>query len=111
MAKEAMSKLLYGVHPGVATVEKWISELPDNTGRSLEEWIALAKKEGPKEDKARREWLKTKHRLGDEQCLVDFGACGRQGCGGRFAGGVLENGGTVRGGTVRGREREIAVGL
>jgi hypothetical protein len=33
------------------------------TGRSLEECIAFARKEGPKEDRARREWLKTKHKL------------------------------------------------
>ena len=59
-----MSKPLYDVHPGVAQVQKWIAELRDKTGRSLEEWIAFAKKEGPKEDKARRDWLKTKHKLG-----------------------------------------------
>ncbi|MGC1614180.1 MAG: DUF5655 domain-containing protein [Candidatus Acidiferrum sp.] len=66
MAKvgEAMSKSLYGVHPGVAMVQKWVAELKEKTGRSLKEWIALAKKDGPKEDKARREWLKTKHKLG-----------------------------------------------
>jgi hypothetical protein len=63
-AKEAMSKTLYGVHPGVAMVEKWIAELKVKTGRSLEQWIALAAKEGPKEDKARRAWLKAKHNLG-----------------------------------------------
>lgn len=63
-AKEAKSSSLYDVHPGVAQVQKWIAELKDKTGRSLEEWIAFAKKEGPKEDKARREWLKTKHKLG-----------------------------------------------
>lgn len=60
----ASSKTKYDVHPGVAMVQKWVGELKDKTGRSLEEWIALAKKEGPKEDKARREWLKTKHKLG-----------------------------------------------
>ena len=63
-AKEAMSANLYDVHPGVAMVQKWVAELKGKTGRSLDEWIALAKKEGPKEDKARREWLKTKHKLG-----------------------------------------------
>lgn len=63
-AGAAMSKAKYDVHPGVAMVQKWIAELKAKTGRSLEEWIALAKKEGPKEDKARREWLKTKHKLG-----------------------------------------------
>ena len=63
-AKEATSKTLYGVHPGVAMMQKWIAEMKVKTGRSLEEWIALAMKEGPKEDKARRAWLKTKHNLG-----------------------------------------------
>src|SRR5277367_5555984 len=58
------SKSSYDVHPGVAMAQKWIAELKGKTGRSLDEWIALAKKEGPKEDKARREWLKTKHKLG-----------------------------------------------
>src|SRR5580704_9997382 len=63
-SRAAISKPLYDVHPGVAMVEKWIAELKGKTGRSLEEWIALAKEEGPKEDRARREWLKTKHKLG-----------------------------------------------
>jgi hypothetical protein len=63
-AKEAMSRSSYGVHPGVARVEKWIAELKVKTGRSLEEWIALARKEGPKDEKARRARLQTKHNLG-----------------------------------------------
>jgi hypothetical protein len=63
-AGEAMSKTKYDVHPGVAMVQKWIAELKGKTGRSLDEWIAFAKKEGPNEDKARREWLKAKHELG-----------------------------------------------
>jgi len=66
MAKSAAAKSEspYGVHPGVAMVQKWVGELKEKTGRSLEEWIALAKKEGPKEDGARREWLKKKHKMG-----------------------------------------------
>ncbi|MGB2590131.1 MAG: DUF5655 domain-containing protein [Candidatus Acidiferrum sp.] len=63
-AGEAKGKALYDVHPGVAMVQKWVAELKEKTGKSLEEWIAFAKKEGPKEDKARREWLKSKHKLG-----------------------------------------------
>jgi hypothetical protein len=63
-AKEARTTSLYDVHPGVAMVQKWVAELKGKTGRSLAEWIALAKKDGPKDDKARREWLKTKHKLG-----------------------------------------------
>jgi uncharacterized protein DUF5655/uncharacterized protein DUF4287 len=62
-AKKA-GQAIYGVHPGVAMVQKWISELKLKTGRSLEEWITLVKKEGPKGELERREWLKTKHKLG-----------------------------------------------
>lgn len=39
------SESLYGVHPGVAMVQKWVSELEEKTGRSLEEWIDFVKKE------------------------------------------------------------------
>lgn len=60
----AKTRSLYGVHPGVAMVQKWVTELKSKTGRSLEEWLALVKKEGPKDEKSRREWLKTKHKLG-----------------------------------------------
>jgi hypothetical protein len=63
-AKAARDTSLYGVHPGVAMVQKWVAELKDKTGRSLEEWMALVKKEGPKDEKSRREWLKTKHKFG-----------------------------------------------
>jgi Domain of unknown function (DUF5655)/Domain of unknown function (DUF4287) len=60
----AKSKTVYDVHPGVAIVQKWVGELREKTGRSLEEWIALVTKEGPKEENSRREWLKSKHKLG-----------------------------------------------
>jgi len=63
MAK-AKARLLYDVHPGVAMVQKWIAELKAKTGRSLEEWMAFVKKEGPKDEKSQREWLKIQHRLG-----------------------------------------------
>ncbi|HEX9234556.1 MAG TPA: DUF5655 domain-containing protein [Candidatus Acidoferrum sp.] len=63
-AKAAKDSSLYGVHPSVAMMQKWVSELREKTGRSLEEWIALVKKEGLKDEKSRREWLKSKHKLG-----------------------------------------------
>jgi hypothetical protein len=63
-ASLAKSESLYGVHPGVAMVQKWLAELKEETGRSMEEWLALVKKEGPKDEKSRREWLKTKHKIG-----------------------------------------------
>jgi len=63
-AKASKNASSYGVHPAVAMVQKWLSELREKTGRSLEEWIALVKKEGPKDERSRREWLKSKHKLG-----------------------------------------------
>jgi hypothetical protein len=54
----------YSVHPGVAMVQKWIAELKAKTGRSLDEWVALVKAEGPDEEKACRAWLKERYGLG-----------------------------------------------
>jgi hypothetical protein len=55
----AKSQSIYGVHPGVAMVQKSLADLKQKTGRSLEEWIALVKREAPKGEKERRDWLKT----------------------------------------------------
>jgi hypothetical protein len=63
-ARSKQSQSIYGVHPGVMMVQKWLSELKEKTGRSLDEWIALAKKEGPATEQERREWLKIQHKLG-----------------------------------------------
>lgn len=63
MAK-AKAPTLYDVHPGVTMVQKWIAQLKEKTGRSLEEWTAFVKKEGPKDEKGQREWLKIQHKLG-----------------------------------------------
>src|SRR6185295_6708668 len=63
-ATQPSKKSIYGVHPGVAMTQKWIAELQQKTGRSLEEWLSLIRKTGPKDEKARRDWLKTKHGLG-----------------------------------------------
>jgi hypothetical protein len=63
-AQAKKSRSIYGVHPGLEMVQKWIAELKPKTGRSLDEWIALAKKEGPANEKDRREWLKISYKLG-----------------------------------------------
>lgn len=60
----AKAQSLYGVHPGVAMVQRWVAELKEKTGRSVDEWISLLKKEGPARERERREWLKRKHKLG-----------------------------------------------
>ena len=75
MAKPVVSvnKSAYSVHPGVAAMQKWVAELEEKTGHSLEAWITLVKKEGPKDEKSRREWLKTKHKLGTNSafCIAE----------------------------------------
>lgn len=63
----AKSGSVYGVHPSVAMVQKWLAELKEETGRSMEEWLALVKKEGPKDEKSRRKWLKSKHKMGSNK--------------------------------------------
>jgi len=45
-------------------VQKWVAELPEKTGRSLDQWIRLVKKSGLPTEQARRDWLKTEHGLG-----------------------------------------------
>jgi uncharacterized protein DUF5655/uncharacterized protein DUF4287 len=59
----AKAASLYDIHPGVAMVQNWIADLKAKTGHSLDEWIALVKKNGPKDYSARRAWLKSKHNL------------------------------------------------
>ena len=61
---KAPQPITYAVHPGVAMVQKWVSELKQKTGRTLEEWQAHIVKSGPKDLAARREWLKTKYKVG-----------------------------------------------
>jgi len=63
-AAKTRKKSIYGVHPGVAMVRKWIDDLPAKTGKSLDEWMKFIKKNGPKTEKERREWLKAEHGLG-----------------------------------------------
>jgi len=57
-------KSIYGVHPGVLMMQKWISELKQKTGRTLEEWVVHIQKAGPKGETERRVWLKEKYGLG-----------------------------------------------
>jgi len=61
---KSAKKTIYGVHPGVLMTVKWIAELKQKTGRTLDEWIKLIKKEGPPTEQGRREWLKQQHGLG-----------------------------------------------
>jgi hypothetical protein len=44
--------------------QKWVAELKDKTGRSVEEWIVVLERDGPADNKARRAWLKREFGLG-----------------------------------------------
>jgi hypothetical protein len=54
----------YSVHPGVEMTIKWVATLKEKSGRSLQEWLALVRKDGPATEPERRDWLKQKHGLG-----------------------------------------------
>jgi uncharacterized protein DUF5655/uncharacterized protein DUF4287 len=54
----------YSIHPGVATEKKAVAGLKDRTGRTLEEWLALIRKSGPRDQRSRAAWLKETHKLG-----------------------------------------------
>jgi hypothetical protein len=62
MAKK-VNQSIYSVHPGVFMVQKWIAELPEKTGRSLDQWLTFINKHGPKAEAERRDWLKKDHKL------------------------------------------------
>lgn len=59
-----MKKSVYSVHPGVLMTQKWIGDLKQKTGRSLEEWLKHTKKDGPADEEDRRVWLKEEHGFG-----------------------------------------------
>lgn len=56
-----MARSLYGVHPGVAIVQKTLASLKEKTGRSLAEWLAFIAKSGPATAGERIEWLHSRH--------------------------------------------------
>jgi hypothetical protein len=45
-------------------MQKWIAELPQKTGKTLDEWLRFVRESGPPTTKERREWLKAEHGLG-----------------------------------------------
>ena len=60
----AMAKTIYSVHPSVAYWRSIIERMPVTTGKSLDQWVALLKKQALPDAKAQKEWLKTTHKLG-----------------------------------------------
>jgi hypothetical protein len=50
-------------------LQKWTATLKQKTGQSLEEWVALVKKCGPRSEKERRDWLKKEHGLATNSAI------------------------------------------
>jgi hypothetical protein len=74
------SKVTYSVHPGIAYQQTILDNLPEKTGKSLDQWLKLTKKDAPADDKGRIEWLKKNHKLGGTTAwLIVERAAGRKG--------------------------------
>lgn len=58
------TKSPYSVHPTIEKTIKWIANLKNTTGRSLDEWLKFIEKEGPKTEAERSDWLKKIHKMG-----------------------------------------------
>ena len=61
---QTYKKWKYDLHPSVRMVQSVIAGMKEKTGRSLEEWVRLVKKDGPGGEKERAAWLKKEHELG-----------------------------------------------
>lgn len=61
---QTYKKWRYDLHPSVRMVQSLIAGMKEKTGRSLEDWVRLVKKDGPVGEKERATWLKTEHKLG-----------------------------------------------
>jgi len=61
---------IYGVHPGVARQEQIIAKLQPNTGKTLEQWVRLARAEKTKTERECAKLLKQKHGLGGNQADI-----------------------------------------
>lgn len=60
----------YDVHPSVAYQAAILERLPETTGRSLDDWLALIARKGPKDGPEIRSWLKSAHALGSTTASV-----------------------------------------
>lgn len=58
----------WDLHPAVAHVQAILRNLEANTGKDLDAWVALLKRQGPADEKARRAWLKAQG-LGGAQAM------------------------------------------
>jgi hypothetical protein len=62
--KASASASPYSVHPAVAYCQAIVDNMPEKTGKSLDQWLAIVKKKKFDSEKDCREWLKKEHKLG-----------------------------------------------
>jgi hypothetical protein len=60
-ASGSKSDRRYAPHPALKMLASFESKLLERTGKSSEEWIGIAAKRGPKEEKALAAWFATEH--------------------------------------------------
>jgi hypothetical protein len=58
MTKAVRKSVPYDLHPSVAHIQSILANLEVKTGRSLEAWVALVRKEAPGGTKARAAWVR-----------------------------------------------------
>jgi hypothetical protein len=54
---------IYSLHPSFTMEESSLAKLQERTGKTLDEWIKLLKKDGPRTEKARGDWLVKEHKF------------------------------------------------
>jgi hypothetical protein len=60
-AKRSASKPRYQPHPMLALEAKALQALADETGRTWDQWIALARRKGPRQRQGLKRWLQHEH--------------------------------------------------
>jgi Domain of unknown function (DUF5655)/Domain of unknown function (DUF4287) len=55
---------IYSVHPSVAYVQAILANLPEKTGKSIDDWLYDIEKQKLADEKSCVAWLKSKHKLG-----------------------------------------------
>lgn len=59
----------FSVHPASVMTQEWLAALPEKTGKTAEEWVAIAQSSGLGEKKELSAWLKSEFSFGTNQAL------------------------------------------
>ena len=60
---------IYSVHPMIGYAQAMLANMRAKTGRTVDEWAELARRDGPADDAGRRAWLKSAHGLGANHAM------------------------------------------